>query len=479
MSFPKDFLWGGALAANQCEGGWDLDGKGPSVADVISARTAQGGRQTDLFFHENWYYPSHQGVNFYLRYKEDIALAAEMGFKLFRLSIAWTRIFPTGTEDTPNEAGLQFYDDVFDELKKYGMEPLVTISHYECPLEIVRQYNGWADRRAVAAYLKYCEVIFTRYKGKVKYWLPFNEVNSSLQTLSLLFGVYDDVLLEQSFCKKHTPELNQLRFQVFYNTLIASAEAVALGRRIDPDFRFGCMVSYKTVYPLTCDPPDVIAAMEEDRFANLLASDILCRGELPWYAEDLFARRHITPRFEVGDAAILRAGTVDFYSFSYYASTCVSAEKKADIAINMGSGIKNPYLETTEWGWQIDPVGLRYTLQMIYDRYHLPIIVAENGLGSMDTMDAGKAIHDPYRIHYLREHIRQIGLAIDQGVQVLGYAAWGWLDQVSASTGEMTKRYGFIYVDADDQGRGTFDRYRKDSFYWYKKVIASNGEDLD
>ena len=476
--FPADFLWGGATAANQCEGAWQADGKGLSVADVISSRTANGGRRTDLELHADWNYPSHHAIDFYHHYKKDIALFAEMGFRVFRMSIAWTRIFPTGREERPNEAGLRFYDDVFRELKTYGIEPLVTISHYECPLAMVKDYNGWADRRAIAAYLRYCEVIFRRYRGVVKYWLPFNEINSTVETLSLLFGVYLPELKEKTFCKDRDDCMDLLRSHVLYNQLIASAKAVRLGRSIDPNFRFGCMLSHNTVYPRTCHPADVLAAMEKKRRKNLMVSDVLCKGTIPYFGRDFFFRENL--RWEPDDETDLRAGTVDFYSLSYYTSCCVSCSpQQEEASVNMGTGVKNPYLQMTQWDWQIDPEGLRYTLHDIYDRYHIPIMIVENGLGAQDVLEPDGTVHDPYRIDYLRRHIEQLALAVREGVDLIGYTPWGCIDLISASTGEMAKRYGFIYVDADDEGHGTFDRYRKDSFYWYKKVIASNGEDLD
>ena len=476
--FPLDFLWGGATAANQCEGAYNEDGKGLSVADVISAKTADGGRQTDLVLHPDRFYPSHRASDFYHRYKEDIALLAEMGFRAFRMSIAWTRIFPTGREDCPNEAGLRFYDDVFRELKRYGIEPIVTISHYECPLQMVRDYNGWASRRAIDDYLKYCRVLFLRYRGKVKYWLPFNEINSTAGTLSLLFGVYTDELKENTFCKERRNDLDTLRGQVLYNQLLASAKAVHMGRSIDPNFRFGCMLSHNTTYPRTCHPKDVLKAMEETRRKNLIAGDVLCKGEIPYFGRSFLCTPGIQRRKE--DEEAFGEGTVDFYSLSYYTSNCSSHDPEQEaVKVNMDTGIKNPYLELTAWGWQIDPVGLRYTLHEIYDRYHIPIMIVENGLGTSDMLEADGSVHDPYRIDYLRQHIEQIGLAIQEGVDLIGYTPWGCIDLVSAGTGEMKKRYGFVYVDADDRGNGSFDRIRKDSFYWYKKVIASNGEDLD
>lgn len=472
--FPNNFLWGGAISANQSEGAFDVDGKGISVADVISARTACGGRRTDLELHSDWVYPSHDAIDFFHHYKEDIALFAEMGFRVFRMSIAWTRIFPTGREEHPNEAGLQFYDDVFRELKHWNIEPLVTISHYECPLQMVKDYNGWADQQAIDAYLRFCKVLFLRYRNVVKLWLPFNEINATAETISLLFGAYTPQLKEKTFCKEHSPELDSLRRKVLYNQLLANAKAVQLGRSIDPSFRFGCMLSHNPAYPSTCHPEDMIAALNKKREKNLVVSDILCKGTIPYFGQDLLYLQNSE------DAATFRAGTVDFYSLSYYTSCCISHEpQQSEVQVNMGAGIKNPYLDVTPWGWQIDPVGLRYTLHEIYDRYHLPIMIVENGLGACDERVSGGHIHDNYRIDYLRKHIQQMAQAIVEGVELMGYTPWGCIDLVSASTGEMSKRYGFIYVNKFDNGSGNLLREKKDSFYWYKKVIASNGEDLD
>ncbi|MGN1026530.1 MAG: glycoside hydrolase family 1 protein [Faecousia sp.] len=475
--FPPDFLWGGATSANQCEGAYLEDGKGLSVADVISAKTVDGGRKTDLDLNPDWMYPSQCAIDFYHHYKEDIALFAEMGFRVFRMSIAWTRIFPTGREEHPNEAGLRFYDDVFRELRRWNIEPLVTISHYECPLQMVRDYNGWANRRAIDDYLRYCEVIFRRYRGVVKYWLPFNEINSTVETLSLLFGVYVPQLKKSTFCKEQNQALDILRGQVLYNQLVASAKAVQLGRSIDSNFRFGCMLSHNTAYPRTCHPEDVMAALEKKRRKNLMVSDVLCKGAIPYFGRDFLCNQWI--RREPEDEMAFQLGTVDFYSLSYYTSCCVSHDsQQSEIKVNMGTGVKNPYLDVTPWGWQVDPVGLRYTLHEIYDRYHLPIMIVENGIGAYDEKGPDGKIHDGYRIDYLRAHIREMALAVEEGVDLMGYTPWGCIDLVSASTGEMAKRYGFIYVNKFDDGTGDLSRERKDSFYWYKKVIGSNGTDL-
>lgn len=479
MKFPDDFLWGGAISAFQAEGAWREGGKGISVADVFTKGTKNQPREVLFNMDQGYVYPSHNAVDFYNHYKEDIALMAQMGFKMFRLSISWTRIFPNGDEESPNEEGLQFYDKVLKELKRYHIEPLVTISHYDCPLYLVNKYGGWASRRMIQFYLKYCEVLFLRYHGCVHYWIPFNEINSIINTASLLFGIYDEEMGKRSFVKDSTEHLNQIKFNALHHMFIASAKAVSLGHLIDPKMKIGCMLASKTSYPLTCDPDDVLENMENERLSSYFCGDVLCKGEYPYYIWKYFKEKNIQLVCSEEDLMAIRNGKADFYAFSYYTSSCVSAKRKADIQVNMGAGVRNKYLDITRWGWQIDPKGLRYTIHQLYDRYHLPIMVVENGLGASDVLENDLTIHDDYRITYLREHIKEIAKAIEEGCDVVAYTSWGCIDLVSASTGEMSKRYGYIYVDVDDYGNGTYNRYKKDSFYWYKKVIASNGEDLD
>lgn len=479
MKFPDDFLWGGAISAFQAEGAWRKGGKGISVADVFTKGTKNQPREVLFNMDQGYVYPSHNAVDFYNHYKEDIALMAQMGFKMFRLSISWTRIFPNGDEEKPNEEGLRFYDEVFKELKKYHIEPLVTISHYDCPLHLVKKYEGWATRTMIQFYLKYCEVLFKRYHRYVRYWIPFNEINSIVNTASLLFGIYDKEMGNKPLVKDNTEHLNQIKFNALHHMFIASAKAVSLGHSIDPKMKIGCMLASKTSYPLTCDPDDVLANMENERISSYFCGDVLCRGEYPYYIWKYFKEKNIQIDIIEEDLIDIKNGKADFYAFSYYTSSCSSSKKKADIQVNMGNGVRNKYLDTTQWGWQIDPKGLRYTLHQLYDRYHLPIMIVENGLGATDVLENDFTIHDDYRITYLREHIKEIAKAIEEGCDVVAYTSWGCIDLVSASTGEMSKRYGYIYVDVDDYGNGTYNRYKKDSFYWYKKVIASNGEDLD
>ena len=465
--FPENFLWGGAVAANQCEGAYNEDGKGLSVQDVLPRGLV--GPRTQEPTPDNL---KLEGIDFYHRYKEDIRLFAEMGFKVFRTSIAWSRIFPRGDEEEPNEKGLQFYDDLFDECRKYGIEPLVTISHYETPLWLAEQYDGWRDRRLVGFFERYVRTIFNRYKGKVRYWLTFNEINSLIHAPFMSGGIATpkEQLTEQDL------------YQAMHHELVASAMAVKLGHEIMPEAKIGCMILGITTYPLTPDPSDIIAAMEKDR-DTLMFADVHARGSYPRYLVNYFEKKGIRIRMEPGDEEMLKH-TVDFISFSYYSSGCVTVHQNegSDALGNMTGGVKNPYLKASQWGWQIDPQGLRYTLNKLYDRYQLPLFIVENGLGAVDTLvtleNGEKTVEDDYRIDYLRQHLKEAAKAIEDGVELMGYTSWGCIDLVSASTAQMSKRYGYIYVDRNDDGSGTLQRYRKKSFYWYQKVIETNGESL-
>ena len=465
--FPKGFLWGGATAANQFEGAYNEDGKGLSVQDV----TPQGGFGpiTEEPTEDNL---KLKGIDFYHRYKEDIALFAEMGFKVFRLSIAWSRIFPKGDELEPNEAGLAFYDRVFDELEKYGIEPLVTLSHYETPLHLAREYNGWANRDLISFYERYVRTVFERFQHRVKYWLTFNEVNSVLHAPFMSGGIV-------------TPpeELSQQDlYQAVHHELVASALATKIAHEINPEMKVGCMVLAMPAYPMTSHPLDQLAVRQFEN-QNYLFSDIHVRGKYPNYIKRYFKDNNIEIQFADGDEELLLNHTVDFISFSYYMSVAQAhnPEEYTSGKGNIMGGITNPYLEASEWGWQIDPVGLRLVLNDFYDRYQLPLFIVENGLGAKDELvegPNGPTVEDDYRIDYLQKHLVQVGEAVKDGVEVMGYTTWGCIDLVSASTAEMSKRYGFIYVDRHDDGTGTLARYKKKSFDWYKEVIATNGEKL-
>ena len=478
MGFRKDFLWGGATAANQFEGAWNIDGKGPSCADMCTGGSHTRSKRITREIEEGTFYPSHEAIDFYHRYKEDIALFAEMGFKVFRFSIGWSRIFPNGDDAMPNEAGLQFYDNVINECLRYGIEPLITISHYEVPFALCKKYNGWASREMIDIFSKYCEVIFKRYKGRVKYWLTFNEINSA--TMPMGGFLSQGILNEGTTDFNNQVDIPQLRFQGLHHQFVASAKAVQLAHEIDENYQVGCMILYATTYPYTCKPDDVIEAQKKNRIMNYFCGDVQVRGEYPTYMNRYFKENNIEIKVEDGDEEILKNGCVDFYTFSYYMSVCATTDEKALQGNgNILGGATNPYLKASDWGWQIDPKGLRYSLNEIYDRYQIPMMIVENGLGAYDEKEEDGTINDDYRIEYLKAHIEQMKEAVEDGVDLIGYTPWGCIDLVSASTGEMAKRYGFIYVDKYDDGSGDLSRSKKKSFNWYKQVIASNGENLE
>lgn len=473
-----DFLWGGAVAANQLEGAWDADGKGPSVPDMCTNGTHTEPKWITTEIRPDRLYPSHEAIDFYHRYEQDIALFAEMGFKVFRTSINWARIFPHGDDAEPNEAGLAFYDRVFDACRKHGIEPLVTLSHYELPYSLVERFNGWASRELIGAFENYCRTVFARYEGKVKYWLTFNEINSGTSAFGDIVstGLVKDY--EGPFGGS-THNTDQLRFQALHHQFVASARVVRYAHEHYPEYQMGNMSLFATKYALTCSPADVLKAQRENRVMNWYCSDVQVRGEYPTYAKRVWEDKGIELEIAEGDLEDLREGTVDFYTFSYYMSSCETTDPEAAaVDGNLIGGVANPYLEASDWGWQIDPDGLRYTLNEIWDRYRIPMMVVENGLGARDEIAEDGSIHDDYRIDYLRRHILAMMEAARDGVDLMGYTPWGCIDLVSASTGEMAKRYGFIYVEKYDDGTGTLARRKKDSFDWYKQVIATNGECL-
>ena len=477
MSFPKDFLWGGATAANQVEGGYDEGGKGLSIADLLSNGTHSKPRIISKETEEGLYYPNRIASDFYHHYKEDIELMAEMGFKAYRMSIAWTRIYPTGEEETPNEEGLKFYKNVFALLHKYSIEPIVTLSHYEMPVHLTNKYNGWASREVIDLFLKYAKTVFEYYKDDVKYWLTFNEINCGCLPL----GNYMSLGIRNEGTRNFLDQVDDknLRYQALHHQFLASALAVREGHKINRDFKIGNMIAMMPVYPLTPDPKDMLLYQKNWRDMQYYCADVQVRGAYPYSAEKFWKDNGITLDIKEGDLEILKEGKVDFFSLSYYQTNCVTCDSSvAKSAGNLLGGAKNPYLTSSEWGWQIDPDGLRFTLNELYSRYQIPLLVVENGLGAFDKLEEAKSVHDPYRIDYLKKHIIAMEETIEDGVDLFGYTWWGWIDLTSASTGEMGKRYGFVYVDSDDYGNGSFERFKKDSFYWYKKVIASNGEDL-
>ena len=466
MKFPKEFLWGGATAANQCEGAWNEDGKGASIQDYMPHGIMQG--PSEVIDEHNL---KLKGIDLYHHYKEDIALFAEMGFKVYRMSIAWSRIFPNGDDEKPNEKGLEFYDNVFDECKKYGIEPLVTLSHYETPYHLAKKYDGWKSRDLIGFYEKYVRTVFTRYKGKVHYWITFNEINSIWHFPLMGAGILTPKNLLNA----------QDLYQAAHHELVASALATKIGHEIDSENKIGCMVLGLTSYPRTCNPDDVIATMEESK-RGYFFTDIHMRGYYPSYALKMMEKEGVVLDATDEDLEILK-NTCDFLSFSYYMSKCIASnpEQYEKGKGNLTTGVKNPYLQESQWGWQIDPKGLRYLLNTYYDRYQKPLFIVENGLGAKDTLLSeekdGYWVEDDYRIQYMNDHLIQVSKAInDDGVEVMGYTSWGCIDLISASTAEMKKRYGFIYVDRNNDGTGSFKRYKKKSFYWYKKVIETNGQ---
>ncbi|MCL6795185.1 MULTISPECIES: 6-phospho-beta-glucosidase BglA [Bacillus] len=478
MTLPKDFLWGGALAAHQFEGGWNAAGKGPSVVDVMTAGAHGVPRQITETIEEGTFYPNHEAIDFYHRYKEDIAMFAEMGLKCLRTSIGWSRIFPKGDEEEPNEAGLQFYDDVFDELIKHGIEPVITLSHFEMPLHLAREYGGFRSRKVAEYFANFAEVCFNRYKDKVTYWMTFNEINNKMDVNNPLF-----LWTNSGVSVKEGENAKEVMYQAGHHELLASAWAVAKGKEINPSFQIGAMVSHVPIYPYSSNPEDVMLAEEYMR-QRYFFPDVQVRGYYPSYALKEFEREGYHIPFEEGDEESLRKGKVDYLGFSYYMSTTVKSDAVSDhngdiVNGALPHGVENPYIKSSDWGWSIDPTGLRYTLNRFYDRYQIPLFIVENGFGAIDQVEEDGSIHDPERIQYLASHIQALKKAVEyDGVDLIGYTPWGIIDIVSFTTGEMKKRYGMIYVDRDNEGNGSMKRLKKDSFTWYQNVIATNGEEV-
>ncbi|EMJ5511640.1 TPA: 6-phospho-beta-glucosidase [Clostridioides difficile] len=477
MKSNQEFLWGGAVAAHQVEGGYNKGGKGISIADVMTAGTHTISRKITDGVIEGLNYPNHEAINFYENYKEDIRLFAEMGYKCFRTSIAWTRIFPKGDESTPNEDGLKFYDDLFDELLKYNIEPVITLSHFEMPYHLVKNYGGWRNRKLIDFFVNFCEVVMNRYKDKVKYWMTFNEINNqSITTKPIYAFTNSGIIYEEQEDKE------EVMYQAVHYEFVASAKVVKIGHEINPEFKIGCMVAAMPSYPYSCNPEDMIKFVESNR-EQLMFTDVHVRGHYPRHTLKLWERKNYNLDITEEDKKILKEGIVDFIGCSYYLTTVVTADKTMKTTGNDSAGkadvVENPYLKTSDWGWNIDPVGLRFYLNQLYDKYELPIFIVENGFGAEDVLKSDNTVDDDYRIEYLASHIREMKNAIEiDGVDVIGYTVWGCIDPVSFTTGEMKKRYGFIYVDKNNDGSGTLKRYKKKSFDWYKKVIKFNGEIL-
>lgn len=474
---PEGFLWGGAVAAHQIEGAWNTDGKGVSCADVMTAGSHGVKREITDGIIEGKNYPNHDAINFYHNYKEDISLFKELGLKSFRTSINWTRIFPKGDEVEPNEAGLKFYDDLFDELIENGIEPIVTLSHFEIPYHLYTEYGGFRNRKLIDFFVHYAETVMERYKDKVKYWMTFNEINNQADDQDEIHTWTNSAI---QFSKGENRE--EIVFQASMYELIASAKVVKLGKKINPNFKIGCMMAYVPIYPYSSNPEDVMASVKvmEKRF---FYSDVHVRGTLPEYILKYWKENSLNIEYTKEDLQILKEGTVDYIGISYYMSKTVTTLKDVDgepvQGVKNAKIVKNPYVAESDWGWEIDPVGLRYTLNIVYQRYETPLFIVENGFGAYDKIDSKKEIQDPYRIEYLKRHIEEMKIAINEdGVDVMGYTPWGIIDLVSFGTGEMEKRYGMIYVDKDNEGIGSLKRYKKKSFAWYKKVIETNGKNL-
>ncbi|MCH1941954.1 glycoside hydrolase family 1 protein [Holdemania massiliensis] len=481
MKWSEDFLIGGALSALQTEGAWNEGGKGIAAYDYYTHGMSSVFRE-DFSFKEDPQknYPNRRGIDFYHHYREDIALMAQMGIRCLRTSISWPRIFPNGDDEKPNEEGLQFYDALFDEMIKYHIQPLVTLSHFEIPMHIVKEYNGWTDRRVIGFFKTYCQTVFERYKKKVKLWIPFNEINGVADPGTFRPGGYSPFAGCQT-----DPNLDQamtMLFQAAHHQLLASAEAVILCHKIIPDARIGGMIAMQLSYPYTCNPKDICYNLEEMERHLYYYSDVFIRGDYGYYARRVREKYHATLTVTKEDAEILKKGKADFLAFSYYSSSVVCAEKQLDITDgNLFASAVNPYLERSEWGWTKDPLGLYISCKELYSRYQKPLFIVENGLGAHDEVVKEKdtfRIHDPYRIQYLKEHLMEVLRAQEDGIEIIGYLEWGPIDMVSGGTGEMEKRYGFIYVDLNDAGQGSGQRIKKDSYSWYKNVIATQGEGL-
>lgn len=472
QSFPENFLWGGAVAAHQLEGGYQEGGKGLSIADVMTLGSHDSPRKITDKVEKNEYYPNHNGIDFYHSYPEDIRLFAEMGFKCFRTSIAWTRIFPNGDETEPNEEGLLFYDRLFDECLKYGIEPVVTLSHFEMPLHLVQEYGGWRNRRLIDFFMKFAEICLTRFQKKVTYWMTFNEINNQTN-----YEADGSIFNNSGLRPKENENREFLMYQAAHYELVASAKTVEFAHNLNSKLQVGSMIAMCPIYPLTSKPEDILFAQRAMQ-TRYWFSDVHSNGIYPKWLLNHFKTANFKMDISDDDLAALKKGTVDYIGFSYYMSFVV----KDTGILNYNEEydlVKNPFVEASEWGWQVDPVGLRYALNWFNDRYHMPLFIVENGLGAVDKLEENHKIHDDYRIKYLTDHLLQMKKAVlEDGVNLLGYTPWGCIDLIAASTGQMSKRYGFIYVDQNDDGTGSLKRYRKDSFNWFKDVIQTNGSSI-
>ncbi|WP_394896457.1 family 1 glycosylhydrolase [Clostridium paraputrificum] len=475
MKLRKDFLWGGSIAAHQCEGAWNVDGKGIGIMDLVTSGSYEVPREICKDIEDGKRYPSHEGIDFYHRFKDDIALFGEMGFKALRISIDWSRIYPNGDDEEPNKKGIEYYQSVVDELLKNGIEPIVTLYHFEMPVNLVRKYGSWTNRKVIDFYLKYCKTMFEALKGKVKYWVTFNEMNH-IDPQTEASDIFTYIIAGLKFSEM--VEKKQTLATIGYNMTLAGVKAVELAHEIDPNNKVGCVFGLTPVYPINCNPVNVMNAFKEmDR--DFYQIDAMCNGCFPKYKLKEYKDSDIQLEISNEDKESFYNGKLDFIGLNYYSTSVAHYEGDDNGEETLFGGVQNPYLEKSKWGWSIDPIGLRYLLNYVYRRYELPIIVSENGLGAMDKVEADGSINDDYRIDYLNQHLIQLKKAAEEdGVECFGYLMWGPIDLVSATTGEMKKRYGFIYVDKQDDGIGDYSRKKKKSFDWYKEVIESNGESL-
>ena len=468
--FPKGFLFAGGVAANQVEGAYNADGKGLSTTDMRKTGLESISDYDVNFvdFDPKADYPYTRGVHFYERYDEYLSMMEELGLNAFRTSISWARIFPNGDDETPNEAGLQYYEDLVDCMHKHHLEPLMTLTHFELPLALARNYGGWGNRKVIDLYVRYCEVLFKRLKGKVKYWITFNEINNSVIFPFWILGIDT----------RNSENAMQDLYQALHHVWVANALSIKKLREIDPDARIGDMTSVSTIYPYSCNPNEVFEAYRLRRLKYFF-KDVPIKGEYPYQMKRYFRENNVNIKMEEGDLDIIKAYTVDYVTCSYYQSAVYKeGEEIVSDTGGFSSKVKNPYLKATPWGWQIDPVGLRFVLNELYEKYHLPILISENGIGMLEELDENKTVNDPYRNEYISGHMKAVLEALDDGVEVIGYTYWGPFDVISASTCEMKKRYGFVYVDYDDLGNGDGKLYKKASFNWMKHVIETNGKAL-
>lgn len=472
-------LWGGATSASQYEGGF-TDGKGLDTQDCRAylPRTSNATTETRLLTQRQieeakkkdspYYYPFRVGTKGYEYGSADIELLKELDLDIYRLSISWSRLFPTGEEVEPNPAGVSYYDKVLNKLHNAGIKIFITIDHYAIPLNLVEKYGGWTSIKTVAAYMRFSSFLLHKWGAIVDYWLPINEINAGY------FSPFNGVAL----VKPENDEYNYSDiFLSLHHQFIASAKTIKLGKELKVKGKFCAMISCFCYYPLTPKPEDNLELVENEEINQWYCMDVLAKGYYPYYAKPFFDKHNINFEISAADKELLRNNTCDVVTFSYYDSCiCTADENKNQTAGNLVVTTKNPYLKATEWGWQIDPMGLRTTLHKIYDRYNKPVMISENGLGAKDVLTSDHKVHDQYRIDYFKAHFDQIIKAKEENVDVIAYIAWGIIDIVSAGSCEMDKRYGVVYVDADNKGQGTFKRYKKDSFEWYKHFIEQQRE---